>query len=37
VAVGLVSPVNESVWEHTKLLVFPLIAVGAVESLLLRD
>lgn len=37
VVVGLVSPVNESVWEHTKLLVFPLIAAGAVEVFLLRD
>lgn len=35
--VGLVSPVNESVWEHTKLLVFPLVAVGTVEAVLLQD
>jgi hypothetical protein len=35
--VGLVSPVNESVWEHTKLLVFPVVAVGTVEAVLLRD
>jgi hypothetical protein len=35
--IGLVSPVNESVWEHTKLLVFPVVAVGTVEAVLLRD
>jgi Family of unknown function (DUF6512) len=34
--VGLVSPVNESVWEHTKLLVFPVVAVGTVEAVLLH-
>ena len=34
---GLVSPVNESVWEHTKLLVFPVVAVGVVEAVLLHD
>jgi uncharacterized protein DUF6512 len=34
---GLVSPVNESVWEHTKLLVFPVVAVGTVEAVLLRE
>ncbi|HVB45893.1 MAG TPA: DUF6512 family protein [Streptosporangiaceae bacterium] len=31
-AVGLLSPVNESVWEHTKLLVIPVLAVGVVEA-----
>ena len=35
--VGLVSPVNESVWEHTKLLVFPVVAVGTVGAILLHD
>ena len=35
--VGLVSPVNESVWEHTKLLVVPLVVAGVVEAVLLRD
>jgi hypothetical protein len=35
--IGLVSPVNESVWEHTKLLVIPVVAVGAAEVILLRD
>ncbi|MHB1430844.1 MAG: DUF6512 family protein [Streptosporangiaceae bacterium] len=35
--VGLVSPVNESVWEHTKLLVIPVVAVGVAEVVLLRD
>ncbi len=35
--VGLVSPVNESVWEHTKLLVFPVVAAGTVEAVLLHD
>jgi hypothetical protein len=28
--VGLVTPVNESVWEHTKLVVVPLVVVGVV-------
>ena len=35
--VGLLSPVNESVWEHTKLLVVPVTAVGAVEAVVLHD
>lgn len=35
--VGLVAPVNESVWEHTKLLVMPVLAVGVVEAVMLRD
>ncbi len=35
--VGLASPVNESVWEHTKLLFFPVVAVGTVEAVLLHD
>ncbi len=35
--VGLVGPVNESVWEHTKLLVVPVVAAGMVEAVLLRD
>ena len=35
--VGLLSPVNESVWEHTKLLVFPVVAVGTVEAVLLHE
>lgn len=35
--VALVSPVNESVWEHTKLLVIPVVAAGAAETILLRD
>ena len=35
--VGLVSPVNESVWEHTKRLVVPLVVAGVVEAVLLRD
>jgi hypothetical protein len=35
--VGLVSPVNESVWEHTKLLVFPVVAAGTVEAVLLHE
>ncbi len=35
--VGLVAPVNESVWEHTKLLVVPLLAWTAVEAFVLSD
>ena len=34
---GLVSPVNESVWEHTKLLVVPVVVAGAVEAVLLHE
>ncbi len=34
---GLVSPINESVWEHTKLLVVPVVVAGAVEAVLLHD
>ena len=34
---GLVSPVNESVWEHTKLLVVPVVVAGAVEAVLLHN
>jgi hypothetical protein len=37
VLAGLVSPVNESVWEHTKLLVVPVVVAGAVEAVLLHD
>ena len=29
--VGLFSPVNESVWEHLKLLFFPILAYSIVE------
>ena len=35
--IGLVSPVSESVWEHTKLLVVPVVVAGAVEAVLLHD
>lgn len=35
--VGLISPVNESVWEHTKLLVIPVTVVGVLEMVLLHD
>jgi hypothetical protein len=35
--VGLISPVNESVWEHTKAAGFPVVAVGTVEAVLLHD
>lgn len=30
-AVGLVAPVNESVWEHLKLLVMPMLAFAVIE------
>lgn len=33
--VGLVAPVNESVWEHLKLIVFPLILAVIVEAICL--
>jgi hypothetical protein len=33
--VGYISPVNESVWEHLKLLVFPLMLAVAVEIIYL--
>lgn len=35
--VGLVSPVNESVWEHTKLVVVPVLLLGGMELLLIHD
>ncbi len=35
--VGLVAPVNESVWEHLKLVLVPVLAYGLVESYWLRD
>ena len=34
--VGLFAPVNESVWEHTKLLVFPMLLTLAAEHFFLR-
>lgn len=34
--VGLIAPINESVWEHTKLLVFPMLIVVTAEHFLLR-
>lgn len=35
--VGLIAPVNESVWEHLKLVLVPILAYGFVESIWLRD
>ncbi|HEY5248811.1 MAG TPA: DUF6512 family protein [Dermatophilaceae bacterium] len=35
--VGRVSPVNESVWEYTKLVVVPVLLLGGMELRLLRD
>ena len=35
--VGLVSPVNESVWEHTKLVIVPVLLLVGMELLLLRQ
>ncbi len=34
--IGLVCPVNESVWEHGKLLFFPFLLAACAERLLLR-
>lgn len=34
--VGLIAPVNESVWEHMKLVFFPMLIFGAVEYYYLR-
>ena len=34
---GLVNPSTKSVWEHTKLLVVPVVVAGAVEAVLLHD
>ena len=34
--VGKVSPVNESVWEHTRLVVVPVLLLGGMELLLLH-
>ncbi len=33
---ALISPVNESVWEHLKLLLFPLLLVSVIESYIRR-
>ena len=33
--VGLLAPVSESVWEHTKLLVVPVLVAGLAEAFLL--
>lgn len=35
--VGLIAPVNESVWEHLKLVAVPILAYALVESIWLRD
>ncbi len=35
--VGIIAPINESVWEHLKLLFFPTLIYSAVEYLLLKD
>ncbi len=35
--VGLFSAVNESVWEHTKLVFFPILIFGFVEMYFIRD
>ncbi|MGI6070308.1 MAG: DUF6512 family protein [Blautia sp.] len=34
--IGLAAPVNESVWEHTKLLVFPMLLTVTAEHFFLR-
>lgn len=34
--VGLITPVNESTWEHLKLLFFPMLVSGTVEYFFLR-
>lgn len=35
-AVGVFSPINESVWEHLKLLYFPALVFGGIEYIFLR-
>ena len=35
--VGLFSPINESVWEHMKLLYFPMLFYALIESRFFRD
>lgn len=35
--VGILSAVNESVWEHSKLFILPLVIVGFVEYILVKD
>lgn len=35
--VGVLSAINESVWEHSKLFILPIILVGLVEYLRLRE
>ncbi|PKK95854.1 MAG: hypothetical protein CVV59_01625 [Tenericutes bacterium HGW-Tenericutes-4] len=36
VLIGLISPVNESVWEHGKLILFPFLIFSLVEMLVLK-
>lgn len=36
VLIGLISPVNESVWEHTKLIFFPFLIFGLIELFVLK-
>lgn len=35
--VGLFTPVNESVWEHTKLIFFPMLLFGSYASIKLKS
>lgn len=36
-AVAAIAPANESVWEHLKLVLLPVIALGAVEAIWIAD
>lgn len=36
-AVAVIAPVNESVWEHLKLVLIPVVSLGAVEAAWVRD
>ncbi len=35
--VGIIAPVNESVWEHLKLLFFPTVIYSVIEYFILKD
>ncbi|MDD4211382.1 MAG: DUF6512 family protein [Clostridia bacterium] len=36
IIISLIAPINESVWEHTKLLVFPFLIYAVIECFVLK-
>ena len=37
VLIGIIAPINESVWEHLKLLFFPTVIYSVIEYIILKD